>query len=478
MQEYRDFQNMIRSHGLDGLRSGLIGRDMAFETPFGTQQLLYADFTASGRALRQVEEFIAESVLPIYANTHTEASYCGQEMGRLREGARAEIARITAAGPDCSVIFTGAGATSGLNRLVALLDIPERLRAGKKVVVMTGPYEHHSNILPWRESGAEVIEIPEAETGGPDLTALEVALQDAQGADLKIGTFSAASNVSGILTDPDAVTRLLKRYGALSFWDYAGGGPYLPLDMEGDGAPKDAIALSPHKFAGGPGASGLLILRNAVVDRTTPTAPGGGTVSFVSPWAHDYLDSIVAREEAGTPNLVGDIRAALALLVKEAAGEEHIAERDAALRQQALEAWSDLPNLRLLGRSNAPALPIFSLLVLGEDGAPIHHQIVSKILSDRFGVQARAGCACAGPYGHRLMGVDEALSERLRARVRAGDEWEKPGWTRLGLHFLHDEREVDRILEAVAEVSRNGSLWAADYGVEDHSARYLDRDVA
>ena len=254
------------------LRAGLIGDGIAFETPFGTQTLLYADYVASGRALRQVETFVSERVLPFYANSHTEASFCGATMTRMREEARATIHRLVGGQADCHVVFTGSGATSAVNRIVAMLEISSRVRLGARIVVLIGPYEHHSNILPWRESGAEVVEIAEAPGGGVDMDHLVAVLAGAAGADLIVGSFSAASNVTGILTDTDAVTRVLKAHGALALWDYAAGAPYLEMQMgEGDCA-KDAIFFSPHKFPGGPGATGIFVLRDTLASRSTPTA--------------------------------------------------------------------------------------------------------------------------------------------------------------------------------------------------------------
>jgi len=306
------------------LRDGLIGEGVLIPGLHGDVPLVYADYVASGRAMRQVEDFIAQDVLPFYANSHTEASYCGSYMTRLRREARAEIARIVGARGEDAVIFTGSGATAGLNRLVSLLGVEEADRP----IILIGPYEHHSNILPWRESKAQVIAIPEASAGGPDLAVLEQTLADNAGSDLIIGSFSAASNVTGIITDPDPVTRLLKAHGALAVWDYAGGGPYLPMDMGPEGARKDAIVVSPHKFPGGPGASGVLVVNQRAVQRTCPSWPGGGTVSFVSPWRHDYSEDLATREEAGTPNVIGDIRAALAFIVKDGVGTCELGRRE------------------------------------------------------------------------------------------------------------------------------------------------------
>ncbi|WP_108261083.1 aminotransferase class V-fold PLP-dependent enzyme [Mangrovicoccus ximenensis] len=287
-----------RSDILESLRGGLIGRDMPFASPYGTQRLLYADYVASGRALRQVEEFVATEVLPWYANSHTEASLCGETITRMREEARATIGRLLGAGPDCHVIFAGSGATAGLNRIARLLQIEERVRAGERVTVLHGPYEHHSNILPWRESGAAIRTVRPGAGGGIDLAHLEQLLQEVPNG-LVIGSFSAASNVTGVLTEPDPVTRILKRHGALAIWDYAGGAPYLAMDMGQGETAKDAIVFSTHKFPGGPGASGVAVIRDSLAGRGTPTAPGGGTVTFVSATAAIRAQPVPTARKAG-----------------------------------------------------------------------------------------------------------------------------------------------------------------------------------
>lgn len=476
------------------LRGGLIGEGARISTPFGELPLVYADYTASGRALRQVEDFVADKVLPFYANSHTESSHCGAYTTRLREEARDVIAKHTNAGADCSVIFTGSGATAAVNRLVALCDVAavarhdERSTIGRlaalfgrkaaatqsaKATVLIGPYEHHSNILPWRESGAEVIEIPEARDGGPDLKVLDAELTARADRDLLIGSFSAASNVTGIVTDADAVTAVLKRHGALAFWDYAGGGPYLEIDMNpGKGLEKDAVFLSPHKFPGGPGASGVLIVRHSAVRATRPTWPGGGSVSYVSPWAHDYFDSLVEREEAGTPNVIGDIRAALAFLVKAAIGPKAIAARDRELITRAMSAWGDNANLDVLGADKPNRLPIFSFRVGDGKGGHLHHQLATRLLSDVYGIQARGGCVCAGPYGHRLLHVDREPSERIRQAIKDGHEIEKPGWVRLNLSYLMDDAKADFIIKSVDALAAGNGSWSHYYVCDEHKAQY------
>lgn len=459
----------------DTLSAGLIGENIMIPGLNGDVPLVYADYVASGRALQQVETFIASQVLPYYANSHTEASFCGAFMTRLRREARDEIARLVGAGKDDAVIFAGSGATAGLNRLVNLLGINE----AQNPVVLIGPYEHHSNILPWRESKAEIVEVPEARDGGPDLAALEQLLVEHADADLLVGSFSAASNVTGIVTDADAVTRLLKSHGAVSVWDYAGAGPYLPIDMAaGTDAAKDSIVVSPHKFPGGPGASGVLVVNQAAVRRTCPSWPGGGTVSFVSPWGHTYSDDLATREEAGTPNVIGDIRAALVFMVKDAVGAKVIAERETRYNQMALDSWSRNPHLTLLGTDKAHRLPIFSFLVQDAHGAPVHQQLFTRMLSDVFGIQARGGCACAGPYAHRLLGIDQQASRSLSADLAAGKELNKPGWVRLNFSYLMDEATVQFIIDSVNTLSRSADQYAAFYQVDPSTARFRGQGQA
>ncbi len=452
-------------HAADDLAAGLIGEGIMIPGPAGDVPLVYADYVASGRALRQVEDFITTEVLPYYANSHTEASYCGARITQLRADARAEIARLVNAGPDHEVIFAGAGATAGLNRLVHLLGV----QSAQNPVVFLGPYEHHSNILPWRESRAKVVEIPEAAEGGPDLVALDRALRDHADADLKIGSFSAASNVTGIITNPAPVVATLKAHGALSVWDFAGAGPYLPIDMA---AGLDAAVVSPHKFPGGPGASGLFVVKKSVVRCACPSWPGGGTVSFVSPWRHDYTDDLAAREEAGTPNVIGDIRAALVFLVKEAVGQAKIEAREAQYGAMAAQAWGGNAQITMLGADKAHRLPIFSLLIRDGAGTLVSPQLFTRLLSDLYGIQARGGCACAGPYGHRLLGIDRAESERIHDALASGQMVEKPGWTRLNFSYLMAEDTVRYILDSVSALVRDLDRWAPLYALDPATGQY------
>ncbi|WFS04022.1 aminotransferase class V-fold PLP-dependent enzyme [Rhizobium tumorigenes] len=460
------------------LRDGLIGAKAKVDGPFGPKPLVYADYVASGRALRQVEDFILEEVLPYYANSHTEASYCGGMMTRLRREARSVIAACCEATRDHAVIFAGSGATAGLNRLVNLLGVTAAVASGQRVCIVIGPYEHHSNILPWRESGAEVIEIAEGPDGGPDPILLQEALAGIT-ADLIVCTFSAASNVTGIQTDIAAITRVAKAAGARVVWDYAGAGPYLPISMTPEqGADIDAIVVSPHKFLGGPGASGVLIVRHDAVTTRKPSWPGGGTVKFVSPTGHDYSDSLEAREEAGTPNVIGDIRAALAFLVKEAIGADEMQRMNDAFTERAFAAWQDVPEIELLGSTEMARLPIFSFRIRDGKGGYVHQQLVTRMLSDRFGIQARGGCACAGPYVHRLLAIDAEASERMRQAILDGREIEKPGFTRLNLSVLLSDEKIAFILASVAQLARDAVSYEAQYKFDPARAIFTPLTVA
>ncbi len=452
------------------LAAGLVGHHAMIDGPLGKKPLLYADYVASGRALHQIEDFVLTELLPFYANSHTEASYVGGFMTRLRRQARDVIRAEVNASKDHAVIFTGSGATAGLNRIVHLIGLKNMVAQGASPVVLIGPYEHHSNILPWRESGAEVIEVPEADDGGPCMAALAQMLDRIQGRPI-VGAFSAASNVTGIVTDVIAVTRALKCAGATVVWDYAGGAPYLPIDLcPADDALIDAVVVSSHKFAGGPQASGVLILRHDIVQAKTPTMPGGGTVQFVSPTAHDYSPNVEAREEAGTPNVVGDLRAALCFIVKSVITQDYITNRNRETLAKGMKAWGGHPNIDILGNTDCDRLPIFSFRLRDGKGGFVHQQLVTRLLSDCFGIQARGGCACAGPYVHRVLDINADASDAMRDEILSGNEIEKPGFVRLNFSFLATDEEVNRIIDSVLELADSATDHGAAYTCDPSTA--------
>jgi selenocysteine lyase/cysteine desulfurase len=467
------------------IRDSVIGDGQLIETSFGQKPLIYADYTASGRSLDFIEQFITNRVLPFYANTHTETSFTGAQSTAFREEARQSIKQAVNAVEDDQLIFCGSGATAAINKLIDILDLrlPVNLNERHKFldlvpvasrpVIFIGPYEHHSNEIPWRESIADVVVIPLTQSGQLDTKVLQAKLIEFADRPLKIGSFSAASNVTGLKTDVDEVAALLHQYDALSFWDYAAAAPYVSIDMNplNNTCSKDAVFLSPHKFVGGPGTPGVLIVKKKLLKNSVPASPGGGTVLYVTPVDHQFIADHERREEGGTPAIVESVRAGLVFKLQQAVGTDLIESLEASFKERALAQWKLNKNIEVLGDSSQEGLSIFSLRIKHEE-ADLHYGFVVALLNDLFGIQARGGCSCAGPYGHELLGMDLNYSRKLEKELNKGHMVMRPGWVRLNFNYFINEETFDYLLNAIEYVSELGWKLLPFYEIDSDSGTW------
>jgi selenocysteine lyase/cysteine desulfurase len=493
----------MNAYNLDVIRRQIIGNDILFETPYGKRHLLYTDYTASGRGLSMIEDKI-RNIEKSYANTHTEDDYSGKYLTTLLHQAETKIKELVNAGPKGKIIMTGSGTTGALKKLQEILGVyippvtkerieravSERCRPTNEIlgalsesrpVVFIGPYEHHTNELMWREAFTEVVVIPFGRDGAIDLKRLDKELASPKYASRqKICSFSAGSNITGIRTRVYDIAQLGHAHNALVFFDFAAVAPYVEIDMNRDeDSYFDAIFFSPHKFLGGPGTSGILVFNEHIYRKDLPpTTAGGGTVLFVGFQAHDFAEDIETREKAGTPPILQGLKAALVLELKHKVGIETIEKIEAEHTEYFLSALAKIKNIELVGDVAADRrVSIVSFNIRHKDRI-LHPKFVTKLMNDLFGIQSRAGCSCAGPYGHILLDIDNTTSQKFRSLILKGCEGIKPGWVRVNVHYTHNRVDVDFLIKAIRFLAEKGHLFLKSYAFDMARAEWTHKDFA
>ena len=466
-------------------RNNIIGRHQTFQSPSGIKEIIYADWTASGRAYRPIEEFIQKQIMPFVANTHTETTVTGTLMSKAYEEAKQVIKRHVNANSDDGLIFCGSGMTAAVNKLQRLLGlrIPERLtdyiKEGIDVqvdellrpVVFVTHMEHHSNHTSWLETIATVEIIKADENGNVDLAHFRSLLERFKYRKNKIAAVTACSNVTGIQTPYHEIAKMIHQYDGLCFVDFACSAPYVDINMHPreKGAYLDGIYFSSHKFLGGPGTPGVLIFNKKIYKNNVPDQPGGGTILYSNPWRfHQYVGSIEQREDGGTPPFLQGIKAAMCIKLKEAMGVENMQKREEEILQIVFSRFKKMPNVEVLEGTVENRLGVISFLMKGA-----HYNLVVKILNDRFGIQTRGGCSCAGTYGHHLLHVDEAWSYKILNSIRSGNVSAKPGWVRLSIHPIMTNAEIEFIMNAIEQTSLNFEEWERDYTHDATSSEFV-----
>ncbi|MGI9190536.1 MAG: aminotransferase class V-fold PLP-dependent enzyme [Chitinophagaceae bacterium] len=457
-------------------RENVIGDGLLFPTPYGEKQLLYADWIASGRLYAPIEQTFLNDIYPYCGNTHTETSVTGTIMTRLYHDAKEVIKKAVNAHADDALIFSGSGMTDSINKLQRIMGLrmPDALQyryghssqhwhlpeADKPVVFITH-MEHHSNHTSWLETIADVEIIQPDEAGLPDLNYFHDLLKKYASRKTKIASVSAASNVTGVITPYYEIAEMIHAVGGIIIVDFACSGPYVHIDMHPDNEAQvlDAIVLSPHKFLGGPGTPGLLVMNQALYQSKSPDHAGGGTVVFTSPWhEHRYIVNIEEREDGGTPPFLQGIKAAMAFRLKDTMGVANILGREAQQIERVMQRLLPVKGLHVLESHLRHRVGAVSFYVEG-----MHYNLGVKLLNDMFGIQVRGGCACAGTYGHFLLNIDKAQSDHILACVMAGDITARPGWIRLSLHPVISDAELERILDAIVYVAENHETLGQDY---------------
>lgn len=454
-------------HYFNKFRKNIIGVDAEYSTPSGTKTIVYVDWIASGRLYLPIEKAIVEKFGPFVANTHTETSETGTRMTLSYKYAHELIKKHVHAGSSDVIITAGFGMTAVVNKLQRILGLRGRkeLKQSEKTadrpVVFLTHMEHHSNQTSWYETDADVVVLEPDGNMLVDPNELRKQLELFKDRTFKIGSFTACSNVTGIITPYYELARLMHEYSGLCFVDFAASAPYEDINMHpADPMEKlDAIFFSPHKFLGGPGSSGVLIFDSSIYKNEVPDDPGGGTVDWTNPWgSYKYVDDIELREDGGTPGFLQAIRTALAINLKEEMKTEMIKAREKELLEIAFEGLKKIPEIKILADQHENRLGIISFY-----HPNIHYNLIVKLLSDRYGIQVRGGCACAGTYGHFLLKVSHERSKEITDKITHGDLSEKPGWVRLSLHPTLTNNELLFVVQAIGEIVKNYKEWQQDY---------------
>ncbi|WP_084399579.1 aminotransferase class V-fold PLP-dependent enzyme [Pseudotamlana agarivorans] len=463
-------------------RKDIIGLDQTFTSPYGEKKIIYADWTASGRLFRPIEEQLLNDIGPFVANTHTETSITGSVMTHAYLEARSIIKKHVNASNDDVLLTEGTGMTGAINKFQRILGlkISENLKPHievpeeKRPVIFVSHMEHHSNQTSWLETIARVKVIPSDDKGLPCLKSLELLLEEYREIPIKIAAITGCSNVTGIRTPYHAIAKIMHRNNGLCFVDFACSAPYVNINMhpEEEDEYLDAITFSPHKFLGGPGTTGVLIFNKKLYKNLVPDNPGGGTVSYTNPWGdHDFVDDIETREDGGTPGFLQAIRIALSIQLKEKMGVQNILDREHELNAIIFKNLQKIENLKILAPNNTDRLGIFSFYIEN-----VHYNLVVKLLNDRFGIQTRGGCSCAGTYGHYLLNVDKSRSKSIEVKILEGCLVERPGWVRMSIHPTMTNFEVEFICEAIKEVTEHISVWGEDYKYDALKNEFIHKD--
>lgn len=461
-------------------RANIVGIDQSFKSPYGEKQILYTDWTASGRLYRPIEVKLLEDFGPFVANTHTETSVTGATMTMAYHKAREIIKQHVNANKNDVLITYGTGMTGVINKFQRILGlkIAENLQSFTQVppelkpLVFISHMEHHSNQTSWLETIADVIIIPCQESGLICLESFENLVKENQDRPIKIASVTACSNVTGIKTNYHKIAKIIHQYNGVCFVDFACSAPYVPIDMHPDDERYlDAIFFSPHKFLGGPGTSGVLIFNKNLYHNMIPDNPGGGTVNYTNPWGdRDYIEDIEIREDGGTPGFLQTIKIALAIQLKEQMDPQKIEEREEEINKIVFERLSVIPNLHLLAEQHKNRLGIFSFFI---DNA--HYNLIVKLLNDRFGIQTRGGCSCAGTYGHYLLHVDIQSSKLIENQIMEGCLIDRPGWVRMSIHPTITNNEVEFICESIKQTAENFENWKEDYHYHSSTNEFVHK---